>query len=213
MKMKLLVSAATISLPLIFSGAYAQTATSTESGNNRSAQSGAMTTNPTPKPNTGVGADGKSGSTPGTSGAAVPDASGSRGATSTTPDGTTGATGKTGAMGASTTTSPTAPGTEKQPDSAAATTEAITGWSAKDDLMGKSVFNENDEKIGDISDVVISSDGRTLYLLVGAGGFLGMGSKNVAVPFDRFERRDDRILLSGYTKEQLKALPEVRTER
>jgi sporulation protein YlmC with PRC-barrel domain len=101
---------------------------------------------------------------------------------------------------------------ERQSD-ATASTEAITGWSAKDDIVGKSVFNENDEKIGDVDDIVISSDGRTLYLLIGAGGFLGMGSKNVAVPFDRFERQDDRILLSGYTKEQLKALPEVSTRR
>ncbi|MDR4126835.1 PRC-barrel domain-containing protein [Yanghanlia caeni] len=106
----------------------------------------------------------------------------------------------------------TIPGTAGQSDSAAST-EAITGWSAKDDIIGKSVFNENDEKVGDIKDVIISSDGRTMYLLVGAGGFLGMGEKEVAVPFDRFERRDDRVLLSGYTKEQLKALPEVRTQR
>lgn len=106
----------------------------------------------------------------------------------------------------------TMPGTAGQSDSAAST-EAITGWSAKDDIIGKSVFNENDEKVGDIKDVIISSDGRTMYLLVGAGGFLGMGEKEVAVPFDRFERRDDRVLLSGYTKEQLKALPEVRTQR
>ncbi len=98
-------------------------------------------------------------------------------------------------------------------DAATASTEAITGWSAKDDFIGKSVFNENDEKVGDVNDVVISSDGRTLYLLIGAGGFLGMGQKDVAVPFDRFERNDDRVLLSGYTKEQLKALPEVRTQR
>lgn len=211
MKMKLLATAATVSLPLIFGTAYAQTTTSADSGNNRSADGGAMTTNPTPEPTTGVGADGKPATTPGTSGAAVPDASGSTGTTRAT--GATGSTGATGATGADTTATPTAPGMETQPDSAAATTEAITGWSAKDDLMGKSVFNENDEKIGDISDVVISSDGRTLYLLVGAGGFLGMGAKDVAVPFDRFERRDDRILLAGYTKEQLKALPEVRTER
>lgn len=96
---------------------------------------------------------------------------------------------------------------------AAASTEAITGWSAKDDIIGKSVFNENDEKIGDINDIVVASDGRSMYLLIGAGGFLGMGQKEVAVPFERFQRTDDRILLSGYSKEQLKALPEVKTER
>lgn len=180
MKMKMLATALTLSLPLAMGGAYAQTTTAPEAGNNRSGDGGAMTTNQAPAP----------------------------GATTTAP----GAAGTTGTAGAPGATPPaTAPGMEAQGDPAA-TTEAITGWSAKDDIMGKSVFNENDEKIGDVDDIVISSDGQTMYLLIGAGGFLGMGSKNVAVPFDRFERRDDRMLLSGYSKEQLKALPGVRTQ-
>ena len=114
--------------------------------------------------------------------------------------------------GAASSGSATAPGMDKPAD-AAASTEAITGWSAKDDIIGKSVFNENDEKIGDVSDIVVASDGRSMFLLIGAGGFLGMGAKDVAVPFDRFERSNDRIVLTGYTKEQLKALPEVNTKR
>lgn len=200
MKMKTLTTALAVSLPLVFGGAYAQTTTAPGDGNNRSGDGGAMTTNQTPAPNTNAapatGADGTAPMTaPGTP--AVPGAAD----TGTATDRST-ATG---------TTTP-APGTEARGD-AAASTEAITGWSAKDDIIGKSVFNENDEKVGDVNDVVIASDGRTMYLLIGAGGFLGMGEKNVAVPFDRFERSDDRILLSGYSKEQLKALPEVRTQR
>ena len=209
MKMKTLATALTLSLPLAFGTAMAQTTTSPETGNNRSADGGAMTTNPTTSgAATGTTASGNTGNTPTAAGGST--AAGNNAGASTAP-----ATGTTpGAAGAMDRATPdaTAPGMETQ-DSAAASTEAITGWSAKDDLMGKNVVNENDEKIGDIEDVVISSDGRTMYLLVGAGGFLGLGSKNVAVPFDRFERRDDKILLSGYTKEQLKALPEVRTTR
>lgn len=209
MKMKTLATALTLSLPLAFGTAMAQTTTSPETGNNRSADGGAMTTNPTTSgAATGTTASGNTGNTPTAAGGST--AAGNNAGASTAP-----ATGATpGAAGATDRATPdaTAPGMETQ-DSAATSTEAITGWSAKDDLMGKSVVNENDEKIGDIEDVVISSDGRTMYLLVGAGGFLGLGSKNVAVPFDRFERRDDKILLSGYTKEQLKALPEVRTTR
>lgn len=190
MKMKMLATALTLSLPLAMGGAYAQTTTAPEAGNNRSGDGGAMTTNQAPAPGATTTAPGAAG-TPGAPG------------TPGTPGATPGVPG--------TTPPATAPGMEAQGD-AAATTEAITGWSAKDDIMGKSVFNENDEKIGDVDDIVISSDGQTMYLLIGAGGFLGMGSKNVAVPFDRFERRDERILLSGYSKEQLKALPGVRTQ-
>jgi len=179
MKIKTLVTTLALSMPLAIGSAYAQTTTTPEAGNNRSADGGAMTTNPSP---------------------AAPGSTGAPGAESGAPV----------APGMESGTATPAPGTDMQSDTAAST-EAITGWSAKDDIIGKSVFNENDEKVGDIDDVVIASDGRTMYLLVGAGGFLGMGTKHVAVPFDRFERTEDRILLSGYTKDQLKALPEVRT--
>lgn len=234
MNIKTLATAFTVSLPLVLGTAYAQTTTTPDTGNNRAADGASMQTNPTP----GASDSGAAGSsTPGSSGTAAGGAAGTPGASGTTTPGasgttTPGASGATtpGASGAvtpdasGTATMPgtagtttgddarTMPGTAGQSDSAAST-EAITGWSAKDDIIGKSVFNENDEKVGDIKDVIISSDGRTMYLLVGAGGFLGMGEKEVAVPFDRFERRDDRVLLSGYTKEQLKALPEVRTQR
>ncbi|HLU78682.1 MAG TPA: PRC-barrel domain-containing protein [Burkholderiaceae bacterium] len=196
MKMKTLATALTLSLPLAIGTAFAQTTTTPDGGNNRSADGGATTTNQAPAAPAAGAATGTGAATGATGTTAAP---------GTTP-------GVAGSADRATPPDTRAPATDASRRSAAST-EAITGWSAKDDLIGKSVVNENDEKIGDIEDIVISSDGRTLYLLVGAGGFLGMGSKNVAVPFDEFERREDRILLSGYTKEQLKALPEVRTNR
>lgn len=204
MKVKTLATAITLSLPMAFGSVYAQTTTAPETGNNRSSDGNAATTNQSPQSGTSV-APGmeNSGTVTGTPRVATPEEN-TRSQPGVEP-------GAAGAMQKATPDA-TAPGMETQP-SVAGSTEAITGWSTKDDLMGKSVVNENDEKIGDINDVVISSDGRSMYLLIGAGGFLGMGEKNVAVPFDRFDRRDDQIVLSGYSKEQLKALPEVRTER
>ncbi len=207
MNTKLLATTLAVSLPLLFGGAYAQTTTTPESGHTRSGAAGAKTPNPTPAP----GAD--TTTTTGT-GATTTPATGSTSGT-TAPESTGSAVPGTGSAS-------TAPATDTPPNSkmpgasmgdSAASTEAITGWSAKDDFIGKSVFNENDEKIGDINDIVIASDGGNMYVLIGAGGFLGMGEKNVAVPFDRIQRMDDRIMLSGYSKEQLKALPEVRKER
>lgn len=234
MKMKLLATVATVSMPLLFGSAYAQTTTAPEAGQNRSADGGAATSNPQPggvSPGDKEGApSGTPGATTGGSSTSTSGATGATGADASTP----GASGST-AAGSSTPNATATPGTSTMPGSgdasttsgsgmpgatssgaqgdAAASTEAITGWSAKDDIIGKSVFNENDEKIGDINDIVVASDGRSMYLLIGAGGFLGMGQKEVAVPFERFQRTDDRILLSGYSKEQLKALPEVKTER
>lgn len=198
MKTKILASALTLSLPMIFGAAYAQTTTDAQTGTNRSGDGNATAVTPP------ASSAGGPVSAPGTE----PEAN--TGASTTAGSGTTG-TAATGAAGTNAATG--SAGTDAaMPGSATATTEAITGLSVNDDVIGKSVYNENDEKIGDINDVVIASDGRSTYVLIGAGGFLGMGEKNVAVPFDRIQRSDDRILLSGYTKDQLKALPEVRTD-
>lgn len=87
--------------------------------------------------------------------------------------------------------------------------EAISGWSVKDKIIGNAVYNEGDEKIGNISDVVLSADGKAAYFIVGAGGFLGLGERDVAIPYDEITQTGDKLILSGYTKEQLKELPKV----
>lgn len=86
--------------------------------------------------------------------------------------------------------------------------ENVAGWSIKDSVMGKNVYNENDEKVGDIRDVILD-DGAATYYVIGAGGFLGLGEHDVAIPFDRLQRGNDRFILSGYTKDQLKEMPKV----
>jgi len=101
------------------------------------------------------------------------------------------------------------PGGEAAPAAPDEKTEAISGWSVKDNIMGKAVFNENDEKIGDISDVVLSSEGQAAYFIVGAGGFLGVGARDVAIPYDKITQTEDKLVLPVYTKDQLKALPKV----
>lgn len=85
--------------------------------------------------------------------------------------------------------------------------ETISGLSAKSHFIGKSVYNEADEKVGDINDVILSQDGKATHLIVGAGGFLGMGEHNVAIPFDKISGGSEKLMLQGYTKEQLKELP------
>lgn len=88
-------------------------------------------------------------------------------------------------------------------------TETISGWSVKNKIMGKAVYNDQDEKIGDINDVVLASDGKAAYFIVGAGGFLGMGERSVAIPYDKVQHNNDKMVLPGFTKDQLKALPKV----
>lgn len=74
----------------------------------------------------------------------------------------------------------------------AAHTGAQTGFLAQEGdhwrgskLIGTNIYGPNDQQVGDINDVLVGRDGRIDYVIVGVGGFLGLGEKNVAVPFDR----------------------------
>jgi sporulation protein YlmC with PRC-barrel domain len=81
-------------------------------------------------------------------------------------------------------------------------------------FIGESVYNgtgDNAENIGDVNDLVIAKDGKVEAVVVGVGGFLGIGEHNVAVDFPKVswaERNGDRWLIYQATKEQLQALPE-----
>jgi sporulation protein YlmC with PRC-barrel domain len=85
--------------------------------------------------------------------------------------------------------------------------EVSTGWSAKKQILGKDVYNEAGEKVGDINDLIVAPSRAVSYAIVGVGGFLGMGEHNVAVPVSKFKQQMGKIVLSGATKEALKAAP------
>lgn len=55
------------------------------------------------------------------------------------------------------------------------------------DLIGTRVVSTNNESIGDINDVVVDRNGQVMAVVVGVGGFLGIGEKDVAVPFNSLE--------------------------
>jgi sporulation protein YlmC with PRC-barrel domain len=50
-------------------------------------------------------------------------------------------------------------------------------------LTGLTVFNNNDERVGDINELIVGRDGKIESIVLGVGGFLGMGEHHVAVPF------------------------------
>lgn len=55
------------------------------------------------------------------------------------------------------------------------------------DLRGLAVYGPANERIGDVTDFLIEADGRVAAFIVGVGGFLGIGQKDVAVPFAAIE--------------------------
>ncbi|CAB3772913.1 PRC-barrel domain-containing protein [Paraburkholderia humisilvae] len=83
----------------------------------------------------------------------------------------------------------------------------LQGWSAKKSILGKPVYNDSNEKIGSIFDIVIAPDGSVSAAVVSTGGFLGVASHNVAVPIQALDFHDGNFYLSGATKDALKATP------
>jgi hypothetical protein len=77
-------------------------------------------------------------------------------------------------------------------------------------VIGSSVTNDNNETIGKIDDLLVSSDGKDPFAVLSIGGFLGMGSHLVAVPYDSLKFVDKKFVLPGGTKEGLKLLPEFK---
>ncbi|MFT4180889.1 MAG: PRC-barrel domain-containing protein [Rhizobium sp.] len=82
--------------------------------------------------------------------------------------------------------------------------------------MGQSVYNGQNESIGSINDLILQKQGGVTAAVVGVGGFLGIGQKNVAVPFDKItmtqNAQDGSIkLTTTETADTLKSAPEFKT--
>jgi hypothetical protein len=79
-------------------------------------------------------------------------------------------------------------------------------------IIGGNVYSPSDESVGDVNDLVIKSTGEIEAVVVGVGGFIGIGEKNVAIALDRFtmeptEDLGSTKLVLNATKEELQAAP------
>ena len=84
----------------------------------------------------------------------------------------------------------------------------VKGWSVKRTVLGQAVYNDKDEKVGSVDDIIITPDKAVSYAIVGTGGFLGLAKHDVAIPVSHFKLVDKKLVLPGATKEALKAIPE-----
>jgi sporulation protein YlmC with PRC-barrel domain len=73
------------------------------------------------------------------------------------------------------------------------------------DLVGQTVYGINGEEIGEIQDVVTRQGTTSPEALVGVGGFLGIGERNVAIPLSQIRKDGDR-LVTTHSKESLGAM-------
>ncbi|HEY1861162.1 MAG TPA: PRC-barrel domain-containing protein [Gemmataceae bacterium] len=84
------------------------------------------------------------------------------------------------------------------------------------DWYKQNVYDPSDNKIGEVMDVLVSPEGRATALIIGVGGFLGAGEKDVAVPFNAVKHtmKDTKIYLTmDTTKDALKAAPGFKYDR
>ena len=88
-----------------------------------------------------------------------------------------------------------------------ASTQLAMGWSVKKTLMGKTVYNDAGQKVGKVEDLIVAPDRNVSYVIVGAGGFIGLGRHDVAVPVGQITDKAGKLVLAGATKDSVKAMP------
>lgn len=103
------------------------------------------------------------------------------------------------------------------PSSNQSTTQFINQQQATDwrssKLVGTSVYDQSNNKIGSIDDLLLDSSGKIKAAVIGVGGFLGVGSKDVAIPFEALsvQRKADSASIEkatvNFTKDQLQNAP------
>ncbi|MER9746417.1 PRC-barrel domain-containing protein [Mesorhizobium sp. M0140] len=117
-------------------------------------------------------------------------------------------------------TAPTAPATtdtaQKPADMNAAPAEPVkrAEGNLATNIIGEDVYNgtgDDAQNIGDVNDIVLTREGKAESLVIGVGGFLGLGAKNVTYDFSKAqwaEKNGDRWLVAQTTKEELQAQPD-----
>ncbi len=82
-------------------------------------------------------------------------------------------------------------------------------------LIGQTVVNQNNESIGEVTDLITDKDGKIVALLIGAGGFLGIGEKDVAIRFQDVaitrDENNDLAVMAKVNNDMIAAAPDYET--
>jgi hypothetical protein len=69
------------------------------------------------------------------------------------------------------------------------------------------VYNDHNERVGLVEDMIVTTDKSVSYAIVKVGGFLAVAKHDVAIPVSQFNLEGGKLVLRGVTKEALKATP------
>ncbi|NKE43514.1 PRC-barrel domain containing protein [Roseomonas frigidaquae] len=77
------------------------------------------------------------------------------------------------------------------------------------EIIGSNIYNEENNSIGEVDDLIVPQAGAAPVAVISVGGFLGIGAKLVAIPYERLthDSERNRWVLRGATKESLEGLP------
>jgi len=107
-------------------------------------------------------------------------------------------------------TSAGAQGTPQTVDLVTVDVQKLAAGYRSSKVVGSAVMNEANETIGKVDDLLVSPDGKLPYAVLSIGGFLGVGTHYVVVPYDTLRFADNKILLPGGTKDGLKKMSEFK---
>lgn len=110
-------------------------------------------------------------------------------------------------IGAAPTWAQVAGGTTTIGVSVSESTQLAIGWSVKKTLLGKTIYNDADQTVGKVQDLIIAPDRNVSYVIVGAGGFIGIGRHDVAIPVAQIQNKSGKLVMAGATKDSIKAMP------
>ncbi|KAA0598326.1 sporulation protein YlmC with PRC-barrel domain [Azospirillum lipoferum] len=81
-----------------------------------------------------------------------------------------------------------------------------------DELIGKNVYGRDNNKIGEVDDVILDANGQAKQLVISSGGFLGIGEKQVAVDYSaaNWDSQNNRLNLAGMSRDDVKAMPDFK---
>lgn len=96
--------------------------------------------------------------------------------------------------------------TTNNPNLAVAAIKLESGTRASK-IIGAAVQNEGGERIGSVDELILSREDKIVMAIVSVGGFLGLGSKLVAVPWSQLRMDGDHLVMPGATKDGLTAMP------
>jgi hypothetical protein len=81
------------------------------------------------------------------------------------------------------------------------------GWSARKQIIGHDVYNENGEKVGRVDDLIVTPESAVSFAIVGVGGFVGVHRHHVAIPVNALAPRNEDFELPGATRALIKSPP------